>query len=192
MPQSRLILDESTSLKYLLIFCETCQAEIGLYNVHAASVTLFKWQVLCETSTPSQPPSSLQCLAATLTATISRSGSAKSVIMPYNLAIRGDDEVDESSRLALHLWVLNPHLVYASSSLDGMQGVMKVLYRIIDCGEGNKMVESLTSDVQEISLPASVIEVARDSLETSTLILPEHERQFKEWSVGLLDRWRQE
>lgn len=107
--------------------------------------------------------------------------------MPYNLAAKGEDE---SSRLALHLWVLNRHLVYASSSLDGSQEAMKVLYRIIDCEEGNKMTESMTSDVQEISMPASVIEAARASLETSTLILPEHERKLREWSVGLLECWK--
>lgn len=192
MPQSRLILNEPNAVKYMLVFCQSCRSEVGLYNVYASSVILFKWQVLCKTVEPSQAPTSLQCLAATLTATISRSGSAKSVIMPYNLAANGGDGMDENSRLALHLWVLNPYLIYASSSLGGMQGVMKVLYRIIDCEQGDKMIESMTSDVQEISLPASVIQAARESLETSTLVLPEHERQFRDWSVGLIDRWKLE
>lgn len=69
---------------------------------------------------------------------------------------------------------------------------MKVLYQEIDYDQGNKMIESMTSDVQEISLPLSMVEMARDGLRSSTIILPEHERRLKEWSVGLLDRWESE
>ena len=66
---------------------------------------------------------------------------------------------------------------------------MKILFRIIDVEQGNALADSMTSDVQDISLPVSVIDSAAEALETSNLYLPEKERSFKEWRVGLLGRW---
>ena len=66
---------------------------------------------------------------------------------------------------------------------------MKILFRILTVEEGNALADSLTSDVQDISLPMSVITSAEEALESSNLYLPEQERIFKEWRVGLLGRW---
>ena len=66
---------------------------------------------------------------------------------------------------------------------------MKILFRVIDVEQGNSLADSMTSDVQDISLPVSVIDSAAEALETSNLYLPEKERNFKEWRVGLLGRW---
>lgn len=66
---------------------------------------------------------------------------------------------------------------------------MKILFRIIDTEQGNALADSLTSDVQDISLPVPVIENAVEALEISNLYLPEKERTFREWRVGLLGRW---
>lgn len=69
---------------------------------------------------------------------------------------------------------------------------MKVLYREIDYEEGIKMIESMSSEVQEVSTPSSMIEIVRSGLQQSTGTLPDHARHFKEWRVGLLDRWSPE
>lgn len=66
---------------------------------------------------------------------------------------------------------------------------MKILFRILTVEEGNALADSLTTDVQDISLPMSVIANAEKALEGSNLYLPEKERVFKEWKVGLLGRW---
>lgn len=66
---------------------------------------------------------------------------------------------------------------------------MKILYQVIDIEHGHSLTESMISDVQDISLPISVIEAAQTALESSTLLLPERERTLKEWRVGLLERW---
>lgn len=154
----------------------------------ASSITLFKWQVYCETMAPDPAPSSSQCLAATLTAAISRSGSAKSVVLPHTLSLK--DKGNEGRPLgALYLWVLNPNVIYASSQFEGKRTGMKVLYQAIGVEQGNKLVESMTSDVQDISLPLSVIEATQETLESSSLLLPEQERRFRDWKVGLLERW---
>ncbi|KAH7163177.1 ubiquitin-conjugating enzyme E2-binding protein [Dactylonectria estremocensis] len=184
---SSLALDDAAPRKFLHVFCNKCKAEVGLFNVLALSVTLFKWQITCQTLTPSLHPSSSECLAATLIATISRSGSSKSIITPH---ILGPSSEPDQSRTDLYLWVLNPNVVYSSSFVDGSKTAMKILYKSIEPEEGNKMIESLNSDVQEISLPQPAIEAARETLKSSSLLLPTQERTFKEWNVGLLGRWK--
>jgi hypothetical protein len=66
---------------------------------------------------------------------------------------------------------------------------MKILYKDIESEEGSNLIESMNSDVQEITLPHVAIETAREKLEASGLLLPARERAFKEWNVGLLGRW---
>jgi ubiquitin-protein ligase E3 D len=189
VPQSRLALGETHTLKFIPILCQSCRTEIGVYNVLATFVTLFKWQVSCKTTitSPNIPPSSLQCLAATLTSNISRYASTKSVIMPHGLLSK--DEIERGPDSSLHLWVLNPRLIYTSSEVNGRREAMKVLYREIDYEEGIKMIETVSSEVQEVSTSASMIESVRSGLQQSTESLPDDARRFKDWRVGLLDRW---
>jgi hypothetical protein len=55
--------------------------------------------------------------------------------------------------------------------------------------EADKMVESMTSDVQEITLPWTAVQGVVELLENSNLVLPENDRRFKEWTVALLEKW---
>lgn len=66
---------------------------------------------------------------------------------------------------------------------------MKILYRDITEEEGDKLLESIVSDVQDLNLPASTIQLSRETLRLSTRLLPGKDRSFKDWNVGLLDRW---
>ncbi|KAM4059757.1 HECT-like ubiquitin-conjugating enzyme (E2)-binding domain-containing protein [Hirsutella rhossiliensis] len=176
-------MEDELSTKYVHVLCRGCSAEVGLYSQSALSVTLFKWQVSCKTIAPSRNPSAPECLASTLLTAISRSGYAKSVVAPH-----ASDGLDVPAR-ALHLWVLNSNVVYTCSALQGKTAAMKILYRDISVDEGNKLVDSVTSDVQEINLPTSVVEAAREALKSSTILIPERERSLKGWSAGLLQRW---
>ncbi|KAH6898694.1 ubiquitin-conjugating enzyme E2-binding protein [Thelonectria olida] len=184
---SSLALDDSVSRKFLHVFCRGCKTEVGLFNILASSVTLFKWQITCQTLAPSHNPGSSECLAATLIATISRSGSSKSILTPHILGSSSSEP--GLSRKDVSLWVLNPNVVYASSLVPGSKTAMKILYKDIDSEEGSKLIESMNSDVQEIALPQVAIKTAREQLEASGLLLPACERAFKEWNVGLLGRW---
>ncbi|KAG5926822.1 hypothetical protein E4U42_002928 [Claviceps africana] len=170
--------------KYLGIFCNHCAAEIGLFSTIAGSVTLFKWRVSCTTTPPtSRAPTGPECLAAALTANISRSGCAKSLIMPHV-----SDEGPEPRKM-LYLWVLNPNVVYSSSIVGGKRSAMKILFREVLQEEGNRLLDSVVSDVQDLYFSAATIDLARESLAMNSRLLPETERSFKEWQVGLLDRW---
>jgi len=85
--------------------------------------------------------------------------------------------------------VLNPNVVYTASSTADRKTAIKILYKHIDPVESEKLITSMTSDVQEISLPEEAIKAADNCLLWSSELLPVQERTFKEWQVGLLERW---
>jgi hypothetical protein len=66
---------------------------------------------------------------------------------------------------------------------------IKLLYRIISRTEADAMLEKISSEVQEVGLPKKAIQEVRGVLERSNFLLPERERVFKGWRVGLLERW---
>jgi hypothetical protein len=66
---------------------------------------------------------------------------------------------------------------------------MKVLYQDIDTEQGSQLVESMNTDYQDISFPGTAIASALKDLKESSLLLPPQQRVFKEWAVGLLERW---
>ncbi|KAL6873118.1 ubiquitin-conjugating enzyme E2-binding protein [Trichoderma novae-zelandiae] len=185
---SKEAIDGADPVKPLRISCKGCASELGLYNTLASSITLFKWQVACETASPSKAPSSSECLAATLIATISRSGSSKSVVASHTLDAPAEGTQSEQPR-SLNLWVLNANVVYSSTMREGRRTAIKVLYQDIDVEQGNSLVDSMTSGVQEISFPAAAIGTARQVLQESNSLMPVSERLFQQWHVGLLERW---
>ncbi|KAL7815287.1 ubiquitin-conjugating enzyme E2-binding protein [Trichoderma aethiopicum] len=185
---SKEAIDGADPVKPLRITCKACASELGLYNALASSITLFKWQVACETASPSKAPSSSECLAATLIATISRSGSSKSVVASHTFDTTAEARQSEQPP-SLHLWVLNANVVYTSTMRQGRRTAIKVLYQEIDVEQGNSLVDSMTSGVQEISFPAAAIKTARQVLQESSNLMPASERLFQQWHVGLLERW---
>jgi hypothetical protein len=66
---------------------------------------------------------------------------------------------------------------------------MKVLYKDIDEEEADGLIESMSLNIQEITLPTSAIRDARRTLVNSNELLPSQERVFQGWTVGLLDHW---
>ncbi|KAL2153887.1 hypothetical protein VTH82DRAFT_2563 [Thermothelomyces myriococcoides] len=177
-------------LTTLLLDETDCQPlTLGFFNFRTSAVTLLKWQVSCK-SASGTAPSIPECLAATLIATIARSGSSKSLITPLDGSASGaDGKTDPNS--ALHLWVLNSNIVYSSSEASQRVPAIKLLYRNLSVGEADKMLEAVTCDSQEISIPAQAIGDVVRHLEHSSRLLPPKERKFKEWNVGLLTRWEQ-
>ena len=95
----------------------------------------------------------------------------------------------ESQGSVYHLWVLNNNIRYASSGRDGVRSALKVLFRVIDRAEAEKLLETPTEVTQDISLPQGAIDAVGRALTESCMLLPASDRVFKEWRVALLDRW---
>jgi ubiquitin-protein ligase E3 D len=186
---------DSPSPRMLYVHCSGCSSHLGFFNTSIASVVVFKWQVACQTVSLRLEPTSSDCLAASLLATLARSGSSKSVVIPTVpiLPEPGATAADQSSTTAsspLYIWILNGNMTYSTSVRRGSPcPALKLLYRRISQQEADKFLESFSSDVQEVNFPIEAIEAAARSLDESGLHLPPAERTFKEWQVGLLGKW---
>ncbi|PHH67747.1 hypothetical protein CDD82_1158 [Ophiocordyceps australis] len=178
---SALARDEASTTLDLLVFCAKCGLQVGSHSSRTLAVTLFKWHVMCEATPPGRAPSAPECLAATLLTAMSCSGYAKFTIVP--------NEAHDKSDTVLFLWVLNPHVVYTSTAVQGSRAAVKVFYQDISLARGHMLVEPVTSDVQEISLPVESIQTVRQALVFSNKLLPERERRFNDWRTALLPRW---
>ncbi|KAK0660807.1 ubiquitin-conjugating enzyme E2-binding protein [Cercophora samala] len=171
----------SANNRSMNVFCSSCRTQLGFYVFRTAAVTLLKWQISCK-STSGSAPGITECLAATIISTISRSASSKSLIMPIN------ETGSDVKQTVIYAWVLNANIVYSSSNGASGTPAVKLLYQRISREEADKMLEAVTCEAQEINLPAMAIERVIEHLDESNGLLPEKERLFKEWRVGLLTR----
>ncbi|EPE05938.1 eukaryotic translation initiation factor 3 subunit d [Ophiostoma piceae UAMH 11346] len=186
--------NQTKAMRGLNVFCASCGAQIGYYGLRIAAANLFKWQVDCA-SVASSAPTVADCVAATLVATIARTGSSKSVILP----IYEVDEKEGSEDKILQVWVLNSNICFASSmtstisaataSMTEPRPAIKLLFKYIERSVADDLVVKLNSDVQEINLPSDTIVAVMKQLEASNGLLPASERAFKEWRIGLMERW---
>jgi ubiquitin-protein ligase E3 D len=158
------------------------------------SLHLFKWQIALGGGGDEQArPTIADCVAATLVVTIQRTGSSKSLILPiYELEGHSSDKRDDKDNV-LQIWVLNSSIVYAASGRPPQSQAparaIKLLYKYIPRAEADAILDNLNSDVQEINLPRETIGAVTELLERSTGLLPARDRLFKEWKIGLLERW---
>ena len=67
---------------------------------------------------------------------------------------------------------------------------MKIFYQSLD--DAQKLLDEQSSSIEELYLPSPILEEFKTTLKQSTTLLPQSARTFKEWSVGLLDRYRRE
>lgn len=93
-------------------------------------------------------------------------------------------------RSLLNIWVFNGNITFSSTGeLKSPRKAVKVLYRLVSQEEADKMLDSMTSDVQDITLPTDAIDGVMGILENSNSLIPDTDRYFKEWTVGLIEKW---
>lgn len=131
----------------------------------------------------------MDCLGATLVAAISQSGSSKSVVLPIIGEVTHSSQVTkECQEKALHLWVLNTRVTYTSTGCIDARTAIKVLFKVLDKDEAEKLAESVTEDVQDIRLAPEALRDCIGCLYESNKLLPCEQQMYQEWKVGLLDR----
>ncbi|KAI0841020.1 ubiquitin-conjugating enzyme E2-binding protein [Hypoxylon sp. FL0890] len=180
----------------LPLLCRSCESQVGVVNDQGTSFSLFKWQVhVNELShrTSNGPPELSQCISAMLLATMARSGCSKSIILPLKGQDQPAQEVSQANgtiKTLLNIWVFNSSIIFSSTkAMRSPVRAVKVFYRMVTQAEADNLLDSMTSDVQDIYLPADAIQKVIDTLSRSNLVLPLNDRQFKEWKVGLLEKW---
>ncbi|KAF2968579.1 hypothetical protein GQX73_g4954 [Xylaria multiplex] len=180
------------------LHCTSCRTQLGVRNDQALSASIFKWQVVVKQQNQNpleSSPSLAQCVSAMLLATVARSGCSKSVLLPIkskNNAPLDGSKFENGSQVqgVLQIWVFNANITFSSTKASRSPiDAVKVFYRIVSQEEADIMLESITSDVQDISLPSEAITTILGLLNESNSLVPESDRKFKEWTVGLLERW---
>ncbi|CAK7271893.1 hypothetical protein SEPCBS57363_004854 [Sporothrix epigloea] len=181
------------NLRGLHVYCPSCRTQVGYLTLRRQqSVHLFKWQVFV-TGINSTAPTMAECVAATLVATVQRTGSSKSFLLPiYELErTTGRADASDDEEKVLQVWVLNSTIEYAAWPTVTLSGpAIKLLYRFVARKVAEETLDRLNSDVQEISLPRETIAAVACLLEASNDLLPSRDRSFQEWKIGLLTRWK--
>lgn len=160
----------------------------------ASSVSIFKWQVLVQQQNKhiaGASPSLAQCASAMLLATMARSGCSKSIFIPIKADSPDRSKSEHADRVQnlLNIWVFNANITFSSTEAPtSPTNAVKVFYRTVSPEEADKMLESMTSDVQDISLPSEAIATIRELLNRSNAYVPESDRRFQDWTVGLLEK----
>ncbi|KAK8874917.1 ubiquitin-conjugating enzyme E2-binding protein [Apiospora arundinis] len=189
--------------------CNNCHCEIGVSHQDQTSVTLFKWTISIRspasssnspTTYPAPEPSLSQCVSAMLMATLSRSACSKTIIIPTTTSgtppqqtTAGEGQEQQQQQQLLHIWLFNQDITFTSTKQQPEQrpvSAIKVFYRFVNQAEADKLVESMTSDVQDITLPAAAATQLREELERSNGYLPKPVRNFGQWRIGLLEKWK--
>jgi hypothetical protein len=67
---------------------------------------------------------------------------------------------------------------------------MKIFYQPVD--DPQKLLKEQSNSVEELYLPSSILQEFMTMLKQSTMLLPQSARNFQEWCVGLLERYRRE
>jgi hypothetical protein len=67
---------------------------------------------------------------------------------------------------------------------------MKIFYQSVD--DPQKLLKEQSNSVEELYLPSSILQEFMTMLKQSTTLLPQSARNFQEWCVGLLERYRRE
>ncbi|KAI0508593.1 ubiquitin-conjugating enzyme E2-binding protein [Xylaria bambusicola] len=185
----------------MTLHCGSCQTQLGVQNNDVSSVSIFKWQVvvqLQEQKMPESFPSLAQCVSAMLIATMARSGCSQSILLPSkhqsNGMLRSPESKDgNQGKDLLNIWVFNANFIFSSTEAPASPiNAMKVFYRTVSQEEADKMIESMTLGVQDISLPSEAIAILVDLLQKSNYFVPVSDRRFKDWNVGLLEKWDNE
>jgi len=195
VPENITTKDDNSPRRLRSVKCAECGSDTGLLNSEKQSINLFKWQVNCQTTSSLKAPSASECLAATLLASLSRSGSSKAVIYPISRENPGKPELEGTQSPSrddrvLHVWILNPNISYTSSEETcAAKNAIKLLYRIIDHETADKIIEPVTSDVQDLSLPHDALNQSIGRLEASNQLFPQDQRRYNDFRVGLLNRY---
>ncbi|PKS06532.1 hypothetical protein jhhlp_007280 [Lomentospora prolificans] len=195
LPEKGSLVGSSSNHKSLhSVICIKCSSNVGVFNVEKRSIDIFKWQVNCQTASLLKAPTAPECLAATLLASLSRSGSAKAVVLPIPCGVptQLSDGGAQPSHYGqvLYAWILNPNISYTSSEeVGGPKNAVKLLYMVIDRVTADKLIEPVTSDIQDLSLAQDALDQSISFLNASNCLFPQEQRCYNDFKVGLLNRY---
>ncbi|KAK4997938.1 hypothetical protein LTR66_002748 [Elasticomyces elasticus] len=167
--------------------CSACHTPIGFLDVNATGYRLYKWGIALSNGGPSSLVSfgMEEWIAAQILTGIEQQVVRKFVIRDSN----------HDNKTGLRLWVFTTDLIY-SSSVQAAKGkyptrAMKILWQYNERPDNFDALNSKTLAFEEIDMPNQVLVHLQDTLRDSALLLPESARNFQEWHVGLIARFKE-
>jgi ubiquitin-protein ligase E3 D len=89
--------------------------------------------------------------------------------------------------------VFAPYLTVSFYSTDSGSSkpipASKVFYRSITATEGNTILENASMSTEELRLPTEALTELLNTLAGNTMKMPQSARKFREWDVGVLERF---
>ncbi|PLB38308.1 HECT-type E3 ubiquitin transferase [Aspergillus candidus] len=171
------------------IVCENCNALIGVEDTVSQGWRLFKTNISASKRDPDNP-----------NGMVWETQSVETVVAAQLLELI---ERESARRFVVHcgqkdgllLWVFNPDLHYSNSSPDhsiAAQQGMKVFFQSVDDVDAvlhpaQGKISSLS--LEELRLPSGVFLAMTKALLSSNSMLPGSGRIFREWQVGILNRF---
>jgi hypothetical protein len=136
-------------------------------------------------------------LSAQLLSIVQSQCVSRILVMPYT------DSTINTQAEVLNLWVFAPSLRFSSTSSTAPLPIshcpkpitncpssklaMKIFYQRSSALEANTLIER--GNIEELRLPAESLVELMSTLQKSVQIIPPGSRKFREWDVGLLERY---
>lgn len=188
--------------KHQPVSCSNCQTYIGHLDPFAAGIRLYKWRLQIPTKIPPTIfPSHIY--TAQLSSVIQSQVTSRLILLPLDFVPSSfpsqPTTTNEENRKStyLSLWILFPSIYFSSTNSIHMnktgnsamesQPAMKIFYQCVSAAEAEKLMKK--EGVEEVYFPGEAIDEIRAELERSRSSLPASGRNFREWEVGLLERY---
>ncbi|KAK4999158.1 hypothetical protein LTR66_001762 [Elasticomyces elasticus] len=153
--------------------CSACHTPIGFLDVNATGYRFYKWGIALSNGGPSSLVSF---------------GMEKWIAAQILTGI-------EQQGVRLRLWIFTTDLIYSSSVQAAKRKypkrAMKILWRRNERPDNFDALNSKNLAFEELDMPNQVLVHLQDTLRDSALLLPESARDFQEWHVGLIERFKE-
>lgn len=177
---------------YTRLGCSNCKSALGVIDTDGENVRgwrLNKWNVKLQLSANGMCEEYSYPIAPFLSAQLLAFAEGEGI---RRLIVFCDDD-EETSRLKL--WLFNTDIRYTNSTTRRPIRAVKVFYQEVgvEDGEGVGQGTSLANGgFEEVRLMREMVKGLRAELKQSTNGLLEELAQFKEWKVGVLQRFEPE
>ncbi|PVH77853.1 hypothetical protein DL98DRAFT_423127 [Cadophora sp. DSE1049] len=179
------------------VICKACHRNIGRDDPQSDGIRLFKWSLTLLSSHPPSfnNPSLASLLSSQCLSSSQATGVSKLVLSPRTLF---GGTPSASTPGPMLVWVLKSALYFCAGtfSLSSAPGTsstspklaMKVFWKSISMDDARSLLDGGTAE--ELLLPDEILVEIGRVLRDSACCLPPSARKFKEWDVGLLDRYQ--
>ncbi|KAH7060808.1 ubiquitin-conjugating enzyme E2-binding protein [Macrophomina phaseolina] len=182
------------------LICSTCKTVVGVVDPRAEGWRIWKWSIAVTPKGSDKPQTHgvSKWIAAQLLYLIESQGVRKFTVTPDVDFTSSGESGNEEDRGPIMIWVFTPDIAFSSSVAAERRRdptrAMKVLWKPAPAPTTPPAIEAggASLSVEELRLPATAFNAFKAALEEGREWLPESARRFKEWDVGLVERFAED